>query len=90
MKSAIERRMSFSPRTRSFLSWGRNLFLIFGVLALGYVGFALLDAKLYQTYETGRFEEVLKAMGPRAGSGEPLKMPSFRLTRPHGSEPNEI
>lgn len=67
MKSSIEQRTSLSPRTSLLLDWSRNLFLIFGVLALGYVGFALLDAKLYQTYEARQFDQTLKAMGPSAG-----------------------
>jgi sortase A len=32
----------------SFLRWSRRLFFVTGALALGYVGFTLLDAKLYQ------------------------------------------
>jgi len=67
--------MLFLPRTRSFLGWTGHLFLVIGILTLGYVGFALLDAKLYQAYETWRFHQALKGMGPSVGSGESLHLP---------------
>jgi len=67
--------MLFLPRTRSFLGWSRHLFLVIGILTLGYVGFALLDARLYQAYQTWRFEQGLKALGPSVGSVESLRLP---------------
>ena len=42
---------------------------------LSYVGFALLDATLFQAYETWQFHRALKALGPSAGSGESLPLP---------------
>jgi hypothetical protein len=63
-------------QTGSVLRWGRTLFFIIGILALGYVGLALLDARLYQADQTRRFEEALKRLGPATGSGEHLH-PSF-------------
>lgn len=72
MKSSIEQRTSLSSRRSRFLDWSRNLLLIFGVLALGYVGFALLDAKLYQTFEARRFDQTLRTMGPSPDIGERL------------------
>jgi hypothetical protein len=51
----------FSPaRTNPVLRWSRNVFLIIGLLALSYVGFALLDAWLYQAEQARRFERALK------------------------------
>lgn len=38
----------FSTRLQMFLRWSRRLLFITGSLALGYVGFTLLDARLYQ------------------------------------------
>jgi sortase A len=35
-------------RMQKYLHWLQRLFFVTGVLALGYVGFTLLDAKLYQ------------------------------------------
>jgi len=51
------------------------LFLVIGILTLSYVGFALLDAKLYQAYETWRFQQALKGTAPSIGSGESLHLP---------------
>jgi sortase A len=70
MKFRIKWRMFLPPRTKSFLGWSRYLFLVIGTLALGYVGFALLDARLYQAYQTWRFEQALKALKPSIRSGE--------------------
>jgi len=75
MKFRIRWHMVFLPRTRSFLGWTRHLFLLIGILTLGYVGFALLDAKLYQSYETWRFHQALKGIGPSVDSGESLHLP---------------
>jgi sortase A len=47
-------------RTNPVLRWSRNVFLIIGLLALSYVGFALLDARLYQAEQARRFERALK------------------------------
>ncbi len=35
-------------RVKRLVSWGRRLLFISGILALGYVGFSLLEARLYQ------------------------------------------
>ncbi len=63
------------PATNSFLGWSCRLFLVIGILALSYVGFALLDAKLYQIYETWRFHRALKALVPSVGSPGALRQP---------------
>lgn len=59
-------------RTPSFLRASRYLFFLIGILALGYVGFVLLDAKLYQAYETWRLEQALKDTRPPIGSRRQL------------------
>jgi sortase A len=66
-------------RTGSVLRWSRTFFFIIGILALGYVGLALLDARLYQTDQTRRFEEALKRLRPATGSGEYLHPSSLPL-----------
>jgi sortase A len=48
MKLIRERALP-SARLQKFLRWSRSLFFITGSLALGYVGFTLVDTKLYQT-----------------------------------------
>jgi sortase A len=60
------------PRTPSVLRWSRYFFFAVGILALGYAGYALVDAKLYQAYETWRFERALKSSKPASDSVRPL------------------
>jgi len=49
------------------LRWSRNVLLIIGLLSLSYVGYALLDARLYQAEQARRFERELKETNlPRA------------------------
>jgi sortase A len=48
MKVRIRRPMFPSTPTQWLLGGGQYLFFITGILALGYVGFILLDARLYQ------------------------------------------
>jgi sortase A len=72
MKFRIKWQMFLPTRTNSFLRWSRTLFFIIGILALGYVGLAQLDARLYQADQTRRFEEALKRQGPATGSSEHL------------------
>jgi sortase A len=57
-------------RIQTVLRWSRYLFFAVGILALGYVGYALLDAKLYQAYQTWRLERALKSLKPAIGSVE--------------------
>jgi sortase A len=63
---------SYPARARSFLRAGRYFFLLTGILALGYVGFVLLDARLYQAYATWRFQQALKDKGPSIGNSKQL------------------
>lgn len=50
----------FSARSNRVLLWSRNAFLIFGVIALSYVGYTLLDSRIYQTDQARQFDQVLK------------------------------
>jgi sortase A len=68
------------PRTRSFLGWSQHLFLVIGILALGCAALSLLDAKLFQVYETWRFDRALMARGPTNNRGEPLNLPPLPPT----------
>jgi sortase A len=64
------------PRSNSLLRWTRNGLFIIGVLALGYAGFMMLNAKLYQGYLDWRFQQALKtAQAPIAGD-EALHRPA--------------
>jgi sortase A len=60
MKPRIRWRIFLPVRINPVLRWSRNVFLIIGLLALSYVGYALLDARLYQAEQARRFERALK------------------------------
>jgi len=75
MRLRVARQMSLSrprhtplgcrPRRRPrFLRWLRNAFFAAGVLALGYSGFVMLDAKLYQAAQARRFQQQLESVRP--------------------------
>jgi sortase A len=68
MRCILHRRTSASTRTHSILRWSRNAFLVVGVLILGYCGFVLIDAKVYQASETRRFQEQIKDFNPAIAS----------------------
>jgi sortase A len=69
-----------STLTNPILRWSRNVLLIIGLLALSYVGYALLDARLYQAEQARRFERELnetnlpraKSSGIAVSEGSPL------------------
>ncbi len=48
MKIIIRRPLRLPARTQRFVRWSRRLLFTTGTLALAYVGFTLLDARLYQ------------------------------------------
>ena len=60
-------------RTQSFLHGIRSLFFIIGVMALAYCGYVLVDAKLYQSDETRRFQEELKGSQSSANLLPPVE-----------------
>lgn len=62
-------------RVQAVLRWTRYPFLIIGFLALGYCGYVLLDAKIYQGYETWRFEQALKSHRTSEGARERVHQP---------------
>jgi sortase A len=71
MKFRTKQKM-FSTRTQSFLRGSRYLFFIMGTLALSYCSWVLLDARLYQAYQTGRFQQELKDSQASHGNSEPV------------------
>jgi sortase A len=68
MRCTLHRSISCSTRTRSILRWSRNAFLIAGVLILGYCGFVLLDAKVYQASEARHFQQEMRDFDPASTS----------------------
>jgi sortase A len=70
----------FSPTaTQVLLRLSRSFFLIVGLLTLGYAAFTLLDAKLYQAYETRRFQPLLKASRASGGAVASLPVPGAEV-----------
>jgi sortase A len=86
MKVRIARQMSASTHTSRFLRWSRNVFFIIGILALGYCGYAVLDANIYQGYQTQRFQRAREAKSSShtdANVIPPAAVPSpMRVTSP--------
>jgi sortase A len=72
MNLKIKRQSAHPTRIALLLHWSQYLFLIIGILALSYCGFALFDTRLYQAYETWRFQQALKGLRPSTGSGKHL------------------
>jgi sortase A len=68
MRCILHRRIPASTRTHSILRWSRNAFLAVGVLILGYCGFVLIDAKVYQASEARHFQQQLKDFHPAIAS----------------------
>ena len=76
----IRNKCQVPTKANVILRWNRRLFFFIGILALGYVGFVLADAELYQAYYNWRFQQDLKALKPPVGSGEYLHLPSLPPT----------
>ena len=70
MKIRVEWRVSHPTRNGSFIRWSRYLFFAIGVLVLGYVGFVLLDARLFQAAQSGQFQKQLNGLKPSFSSDE--------------------
>ena len=70
-------------QTRLFLRRSRYLFYIAGILALAYCGYIVLDARLYQAYQTRHFQEELQDSPSNA---KPLSLPPMEEARPRIAE----
>jgi len=64
MRCTLNRRIPPSAQTHTILRWCRNTFLIVGVLILGYCGYVLLDARVYQADEARQFQQEIKDFKP--------------------------
>ena len=64
MKIRIKRSMSLLTRENPWIRRSRYLLFAVGILALGYAGFALLDARLYQADQSRRFQQELNGLKP--------------------------
>jgi sortase A len=77
MRQALHQATTRSVRTHYLLRWCRNTLLTAGVLILGYCGYVLLDARLYQASETRNFQEQIKDSTPIPASDGSVREASF-------------
>jgi sortase A len=88
MKPPIKRRRSLSGRTQSILRWGQSFFFVVGILALGYCAYVLLDARLYQSYQSRQFQQAVNDAKPPVASIElPASSSIFSLPLDSPSAP---
>jgi sortase A len=59
------------PHTHGFVRWSRRLFFIIGSLALSYVGFTLLEARLFQASAERSLETQIRAGTEHEPSASP-------------------
>lgn len=55
-------------RSRLLLRWSGYLFSLLGILVLSYCGYVLFEAKIFQAYQSWRFESALKNPQARASA----------------------
>jgi sortase A len=72
MKIRLKLRRSPFARDNPWIRWSRRFCFVMGILALGYVGFTLLDARLYQADQSRRFQRELSRLKPPVVSDERL------------------
>jgi sortase A len=77
MSHSLNRRISPSAQAHSILRWTRNFFFVAGILILGYCGFVLLDARIYQANETRHFQQEIKDFKPAIASEGRVQKASF-------------
>jgi sortase A len=77
MKIRINRRVSPLTQHYPWIRWSRYLLYVIGILALGYVGFVLLDARLYQADQSRQFQQELNGLKASIDGDEHLHVSSI-------------
>jgi sortase A len=77
MKIRVEWRTDLTTRDSSFLRWSRYLLFVIGMLALGYVIFTLLEARIFQAAQSRQFQQELNGLKPSFGSDKAFHSPSL-------------
>jgi sortase A len=77
MKIRIRKRMAPLTRNNSWIRWSRGFFFLIGILMLSYVGFALLDARLYQADQSRQFQQELDRLNSANVSDVPIHASSI-------------
>lgn len=70
MKAGDQWHLAPRPRKRSFLRWSGYLLCAMGIALLSYCGLVLLEAQIYQAYQSWRFEQAMKSSKPPASTGQ--------------------
>jgi sortase A len=86
MKIRTKFLMPVATRNNSYLRWSRYVFFAVGILALGYVGFVLVDARLFQADQSRRFQQALNGLKPPIIGDQPLHGSSISL-KPAEADP---
>jgi len=86
MKIRTKFLMPVATRNNSCLRWSRYIFFAVGILALGYVGFVLVDARLFQADQSRRFQQALNGLKPPIIVDQPLHGSSISL-KPAEADP---
>lgn len=64
MKAGNQWHLVPPTRTHLFLRWSGYIFCLIGIAVLSYCSFVLIEARLYQAYQSWRFEQALKSAKP--------------------------
>lgn len=86
MKIRTKFLMPVATRNNSCLRWSRYVFFAVGILALGYVGFVLVDARLFQADQSRRFQQALNGLKRPIIGDQPLHGSSISL-KPAEADP---
>jgi len=69
VRVAVHRGMSPAARAHPLLRWSRNAFFLAGILILGYCGYVLVDAQIYQALQARHFQQEMNDLR-RANPGD--------------------
>lgn len=72
MKLCIRLRSAGSKGAHRLQRWSRNILFVIGIVALGAYGYAMLDARIYQGYQTQRFQRAVTEATSSVASVNPL------------------
>ena len=84
MKLRIWRPLLLPAQSQRSIRWARHLLFTIGIVALAYVGLTLLDANLYQKYQTRQFQQELNDSQASIVSGVPV--PALQGAKPARTE----
>src|SRR4051794_14657432 len=69
-------KLIFHSKASRLLKWIRRLLLVLGIALLVFVGYSLLDAKVFQTYENWRFNREVNSSRSSVETAQPELLPA--------------